>query len=151
MIVLKKDGRLIVDMELIKLTEFDLPFLLDVRNHESTRFNLEDDSVFDLSQCKSWFKSLEDPWYIIKVNSIPVGYFRTKGDSVGCDIHPVHRRNGYARKAYEKYLKDKEYAELWVFNDNFAKGLYESLGFKSSNEHRYIRNRLYIKMEFKRK
>ena len=39
-------------MELVLLTEEHLNFLLEVRNHESTRQFLENDSIFDIEQCK---------------------------------------------------------------------------------------------------
>jgi hypothetical protein len=136
-------------VELILLTREDLPFLLETRNDPTTRVNLENDSIFTLEQCKTWFDTLNSPWYIIKVDNLPVGYLRTSGSTVGCDIHPKYRRMGYAKKAYLKYLEDKSYADLWVFEDNFAKNLYVSLGFKELNETKYIRNRLYIKMEYK--
>jgi predicted GNAT family acetyltransferase len=50
--------------------------------------------------------------------------------------------------AYEIYLKDKTYATLWVFSDNFAKNLYEKLGFEPTGEAYLLRNRLYLKMEY---
>jgi len=126
----------------------DLSFLLEVRNHESTRVNLENDSTFTLNECEKWFGSLKSPWYIIEINSHKVGYFRTNGDEVGCDIHPDYRRKGYAKIAYEIYLKDKKYASLWVFDDNFAKQLYLNLGFKPTRDTKFIRERLYIEMEY---
>jgi RimJ/RimL family protein N-acetyltransferase len=132
------------------LTKEDLPFLLEVRNDYSTRYNLENDSIFTLEQCQVWFNNLKSPWYIIEINRFPVGYIRTNGDEVGCDIHPNFRRNGYAKMAYEIYLKDKTYATLWVFSDNFAKNLYKKLGFKETGEHGYLRGRNYIKMEYKK-
>jgi len=138
-------------VELTQLTESDLPFLLETRNDPTTRINLENDSVFNLDQCKIWFDTLTSPWYIIKVKGESVGYFRTDELTVGCDIHPNYRRKGYARQAYIEYLKDKKYADLWVFEDNFAKNLYIDLGFKEINETKLIRNRLYIKMEYNKK
>jgi hypothetical protein len=130
------------------LTKEDLPFLLEVRNDDSTRYNLENNSIFTLEQCQIWFDNLKSPWYIIEINRFPVGYIRTNEDEVGCDIHPNFRRNGYARMAYEIYLKDKTYATLWVFSDNFAKNLYKQLGFKETGEHGFVRGRSYIKMEY---
>jgi predicted GNAT family acetyltransferase len=50
--------------------------------------------------------------------------------------------------AYEIYLKDKTYASLWVFSDNFAKNLYKQLGFKETGERGFVRGRSYIKMEW---
>lgn len=130
------------------LTKEDLPFLLEVRNDYSTRRNLENDSIFTLDQCENWFDNLKSPWYIIEINRVSVGYFRTNGDEVGCDIHPDFRRKGYAKMAYELYLKDKIYASLWVFSDNFAKDLYLKLGFKETGEKGFIRGRSYLKMEW---
>ena len=130
------------------LSKEDLPFLLEVRNDYSTRNNLENNSIFTLDQCQNWFNNLKSPWYIIEVNRVSVGYFRTNGDEVGCDVHPDFRRKGYAKMAYELYLKDKTYASLWVFSDNFAKDLYLKLGFKEIDKREFIRNRNYIKMEY---
>ena len=131
------------------LTKEDLPFLLEVRNDYSTRNNLENNSIFTLDQCQNWFDNLKSPWYIIEVNRVSVGYLRTNEDEIGCDIHPNFRRKGYAKIAYELYLKDKTYASLWVFSDNFAKNLYLKLGFKETGEHGFVRGRSYIKMEYK--
>lgn len=132
------------------LNKKDLPFLLEIRNDDSTRFYLEDNSVFTLEECKKWFGSLISPWYIIEINNIKVGYIRTNKNEVGCDIHPKFRRKGYARMAYEEYLKDKKYAILKVFKDNFAINLYKKLGFVEVGESEIIRNRSYIKMEWKK-
>jgi len=133
------------------MTKHDLPFLLEVRNHVTTKNNLENDSIFSLNDCEKWFETLNSPWYIIEtINTEPIGYIRTNGDEIGCDIHPSHRRNGYARDAYKQYLKDKDYATLWVFEDNFAKILYEELGFVENGEQKTIRNRKYIKMIYKK-
>ena len=52
--------------------------------------------------------------------------------------------------AYELYLKDKDYASLWVFEDNFAKNLYEKLGFKLTGKSKIIRDRNYVYMEYKK-
>lgn len=135
-------------MVIRKLTKLDLPFLLEIRNHESTRVNLENDSIFDLEQCKKWFKNLKSPWFIIEVDNTPVGYIRTEDDYVGIDIHINHRRKGYAKKAFKKYLKNKQQAKLWVFNDNFAKELYLELGFIENGNSKTIRDRLYVEMEY---
>ena len=130
------------------LTKEDLVFLLEVRNNDSTRFYLEDDSIFNLKQCEEWFELLISPWYIIEINNIRVGYIRTNGDEIGCDIHPSYRRKGYARMAYKEYLKSIKYATLKVFNDNFAKELYKQLGFIVIGKIEMIRGREYLKMEY---
>ena len=137
-------------IELRPLTESDLEFLLEVRNDFTTRNNLEDDSVFTLEQCKMWFSSTDPKWYIIKNEGISVGYFRTNGNEVGCDIHPKYRRKGFAKMSYDVYLKNVNNASLWVFDDNFEKKLYESLGFKQTEKSKKIRNRNYIHMLWNR-
>ena len=138
-------------IKLKPLTKEDLPFLLEVRNNQSTRKYLENDSVFNLEQCTKWFNDTQPKWYIIlNKEEQKVGYLRTNGDDVGCDIHIEHRRKGYARLAYNEYLKDKDYATLWVFEDNFAINLYESLGFKTYGEFKMVRSRKYIYMDYKK-
>lgn len=133
-------------MVLRKLSIWDLPFLLEVRNDETTRVNLENDSVFTLEECAEWFLDKRPDWYIIEVDGNSVGYIRTNGNEIGADIHPEHRRKGYAREAYKLYLKDKKYASLWVFVDNFAKNLYTELGFVENGNTKTIRGREYIQM-----
>ena len=130
------------------LTENDLPFLLEVRNDESTRQFLEHDSKFTLKEALKWFRGGQPEWFIIEINRTPIGYIRTNGDEVGYDIHPNFRRRGYAKMAYELYLQDKDYASLWVFEDNFAIKLYKKLGFTPTGNSRIVRDRNYIKMEY---
>ena len=94
------------DFNLRFLTKEDLPFLLEVRNDQSTRNNLENNLFFTLENCKLWFSKLESPWFIILVDNNPVGYIRTNGNEIGCDIHPNHRRKGYAKMAYKKLMQN---------------------------------------------
>jgi hypothetical protein len=135
-------------MVIRELNELDLPFLLEVRNHESTRENLENNSVFSIEQCTKWFKTLNSPWFIIEVDNTPVGYIRIDNEYVGIDIHMNFRKKGYAKQAFLEYLKDKKYAKLWVFDNNFAKNLYIKLGFVETKNFKYIREKLYIEMEY---
>ena len=135
-------------VNLRKLTEEDLDFVLDIRNDFSTRNNLENNLVFSIEECKSWFEKNNPKWFIINSEGISVGYFRTNGATIGCDIHPKFRRRGFAREAFLEYLEDKSYADLWVFEDNFAIDLYSSLGFVRTGESKKIRNRDYIRMEW---
>lgn len=135
-------------MILSRLTEIDLPFVLEVRNDPTTRKNLENDSTFTLDECTKWFIETNPNWYIIEVNDNQVGYVRTSDDTVGVDIHPIYRRMGYAREAYKLYLKDKQYSTLWVFDDNFAKNLYVEIGFVENGNSKLIRNREYIEMVY---
>lgn len=137
-------------MILRELTIWDLPFLLDVRNNETTRVNLENNSVFILEQCTNWFLDTKPNWYIIEINDDRIGYIRTNGNEVGMDIHPRYRRLGYARQAYKLYLENKNDASLWVFVDNFAKTLYTELGFIETGNLKIVRNRKYIEMLWKK-
>lgn len=138
-----------VEVELIPLKESDLPFLVEVRNDESTRSQLKNDSYFTLEDCKEWFTDVRPDWLVIlNDNSNRVGYMRIDGDTIGVDIHPNFRRMGYARAAYKTYLKLIDYADLDVFEDNHAKKLYEELGFKETGEVQFIRDRKYLKMVY---
>ena len=152
----KQDGfipiaPIIHHIELVPLTEGDLPMLLSIRNDASTRQFLENDSIFTLPQCKKWFSNLDSPWYVIKYLGKSVGYLRTTSNGeIGVDIHPKYRRKGIARRAFIEYLSRIDEASLWVFEDNFAKELYEKLGFISTGNFKVIRNRNYIKMEYRK-
>ena len=50
--------------------------------------------------------------------------------------------------AYKKLMQNMSNATLWVFEDNFAKNLYYTLGFKETGEQKIIRERKYIKMTY---
>ena len=140
-----------MEVTLLSLLESDLPFLIEVRNDESTRSQLENDSLFTLEDCKEWFTKEQPEWLlIINHNLTKVGYMRIDGDTIGIDIHPNFRRKGYARLAYQKYLEDTDYADLWVFEDNHAKKLYEELGFVETGEYETLRDRKYLKMIYEK-
>ena len=140
-----------MEVTLLSLLESDLPFLIEVRNDESTRSQLENDSLFTLEECKEWFIKEQPEWLlIINHNLTRIGYIRIDGDTIGIDIHPNFRRKGYARLAYQKYLEDTDYADLWVFEDNHAKKLYEELGFVETGEYETLRDRKYLKMIYEK-
>jgi len=80
----------------------DLEFVNYVRNHNSTRFRLENFEKISIESTRKWFLETHPSWKIIEVSDNPVGYLRTSSDTgkticIGCDIHPDHRRNGYAK------------------------------------------------------
>lgn len=138
-------------ISLIPLKIEDLPFLLEIRNNPSTRENLEDNREFSLKECESWFETTKPDWFIVKnEEGEKVGYFRVKQSDIGCDIHPDHRKKGYAKKAFKEYLGEIKYATLWVFEDNFAYEFYQRLGFKENGEVKVIRNRPYIRMIYEK-
>lgn len=132
------------------LTIDDLSFLLEIRNHKTTRTYLENDTCFTYEQCIGWFKNLQSEWFIVEVDNKKIGYVRTDGDYVGVDIHMEYRKMGYATQVFLKYLENKSYAKLWVFDDNFAKKMYLKLGFTPTKNKKIIREREYIEMEYKR-
>lgn len=126
----------------------DLSYVSGIRNHISTRSNLEDDRIISMEETKDWFLQKKPEWYIIVHEDKNVGYVRTSNVTkssicIGLDIEPIHRRKGYARMAYESFIS-KLYNDgikvIWlrVFSNNFAKNLYSSLGFVSIN--REIKN-----------
>tara|TARA_Y100000361_G_scaffold71528_1_gene63299 strand:+ start:738 stop:2117 length:1380 start_codon:yes stop_codon:yes gene_type:complete len=167
------------NVRLRKLEEKDLKFLLEVRNDDSTRNFLYDNSIFNLDQAKEWFKTLKLPWFIIdrkhviefvtderrvmnnmgrdkyKIRWNEVGYFRRtmKDDGIeeiGCDIHPNNRRKGYAKEAYIERLKHMDKAILEVFEDNHARQMYFDLGFRDTGKTSYNRGRKEYQMIWKR-
>ena len=140
-----------MEVTLLSLLESDLPFLIEVRNDESTRSQLGNDSLFTLEDSTQWFKKEQPEWLlIINHNLTRIGYMRIDGDTIGIDIHPNFRRKGYARLAYQKYLEDTDYADIWVFEDNHAKKLYEELGFVETGEYETLRDRKYLKMIYEK-
>jgi ribosomal protein S18 acetylase RimI-like enzyme len=140
-----------MEITFVPLKKEHLNFLLSVRNEESTRTQLENDIEYSLDECEDWFKKSKPQWLVIfNENNEEVGYFRVDGDLIGCDIHPNFRRKGYARLAYQKYLEDTDYADLWVFEDNHAKKLYEELGFVETGEYKTLRDRKYLKMIYEK-
>jgi predicted GNAT family acetyltransferase len=92
-------------------------------------------------------------------NQHNVGYVRQywreiDGEKIielGADVHPKHRRKGYAKAAYIKLLKNLESACLWVFEDNFARNLYFELGFRDNGKTKINRGRKEYQMIWRRK
>lgn len=163
-----------------KMTEKDLPFLLEIRNDYSTRKWLANDEVFTLEQCSEWFKNLKNDWYIIEYcidissnkgfwntiisalnnlfGGIKVGYVRTSDETeeqiiIGCDIHPSYRGKGFATEALQQTIemyKNKN-IYLWVFLKNkIAIKLYYKLGFNFTGDFTRVREQMYMEMKLER-
>ena len=88
------------------LTESDLPFLLEIRNDESTRSMLGNDTRFTLSECEHLFNSTQPKWKMISYNDNPnVGYIRIEGNSIGIDIDQCFRRKVHSTWISRLYKK----------------------------------------------
>lgn len=125
-----------------KLTDDDLSFLNEVRNLVAFEF-LHDSRTFSLDQTREWFRENRPDYWVIRLRSQRIGYFRLANHCrhnrnlyVGADLHPDFQGQGYARIAYQKFLPFvfKEYdlhkVSLEVLSNNSrAISLYRKLGF----------------------
>jgi RimJ/RimL family protein N-acetyltransferase len=132
------------------LAESDLGFLLEVRNHATTRERLHHAAEFTFDETVHWFHTQRPKWWIIRdADGAPVGYLRSSDQdpqsyslAIGCDIHPERRRQGFARAAFEQLLDDLfagGWHRVWleVLPDNEpARALYHSLGFQEEGRKR---------------
>ena len=132
----------------------DLVFVNNLRNHDLTRYRLKNPNLISMEETHKWFKTTKPQWYIILIDEQKVGYIRTSSDSgeticIGCDIHPDHRRKGYAKTAYSQFmtsLYERGYLVIWleVFRDNIPEfNLYKQLGYieigsRTINEKEYV-------------
>lgn len=137
----------------------DGEFVLKIRNHESTRNQLENNSEFTLENFRAWFKKTSPKWLIIYDDQIElqVGYARLNYSKnslsveIGMDIHPEYRGLGIG---YDSYLSLLDLFKEWntftlkVFKDNIvAYNLYKKLGFKDiPGTEVIIRGRPYVDM-----
>lgn len=142
------------------MTFEDLPFLIEVRN--ACRFHLHDDKKVSLHDSVQWWQQQDPMFMIIQLHkgNIPVGYIRTshldmrnKRVMIGLDIHPDHRRQGYATEAYQLllhylfYRKGLHKVALEVLaNNTGAIAMYDKLGFTREGIKRdeILRNGQYI-------
>lgn len=129
------------------MDEDDLYFFNRVRNSSVEYLHSQD--THTLEECKEWFDKQTDPYYIMEVNGIPVGYIRTSmwwwgRESevyVGMDIAPEHRGKGYSIPFYEDFFHGLKTfghikrVKLYVRKDNErAIHIYKKLGFKIINK-----------------
>ncbi len=123
------------------MKEEDLSFFLEVRN-QSTEY-LHNDTKFTLEEATKWFNDTKPEYFIIKLGSKSIGYFRTSNWStdkttlyLGCDIHPNYRGYGFAQKAYIEMI-DSLYLTMEITsiklevlaNNDRAKHIYTKIGF----------------------
>ena len=133
-----------------RLSEADLPFLLEVRG--SCRGFLHDDRKFTLVESQSWFRNHRPEFYLLKLDGQAIGYFRTSNRSpadrsiyVGADLHAAFRGRGLAVPAYAAFfelIREQHgiaIARLEVLSHNtVAIGLYRKLGFEEVERKRAV-------------
>ena len=135
---------MITNIYLRQMSEDDLSFVNNIRNHSSTRKNLRNTQLITIEETISWFKESKPRWHIINASGEDVGYIRTSHDTgesicIGCDIDVNKRGNGYAHSAYKIFidqLYQEDYIVIWleVFKNNeIAMNLYKKLGFIFQN------------------
>jgi len=131
------------------LTDKDLPFLQEVRNHDETVRFLHDQRKFTLDETTVWFILNQPRWLIIEKDTQPVGYYRTsdldeknRSLKVGIDIHPHFRGQDISKDSFPLFLEVVErqgLERIWleVLPGNLrAINLYRTLGFEV--EGRYV-------------
>lgn len=127
-------------LEIKRLVLEDVEFLNEVRN-ECRQF-LHNPTAYTYYESVDWFNKLQYPYYIVLMDDVRIGYFRTsnwRNDSVyiGADFHKNFRGRGLAKAAYYLFLDhlfhylhtEKVYLEVLITNDR-ALNLYLDLGFK---------------------
>jgi len=134
------------------MIESDASFVLAIRNDQSTYPMLHDTRRFSAPEFVEWFRSRSPRWLTISDSNAgeKVGYIRTLWvDSdqtelqIGIDIHPAHRRLGYARAAYAALFERLTFKMvgtvcLEVLDHNFAaRALYDELGFRETGRRRF--------------
>ena len=124
-------------IEFKKMIKKDLPFYLEVKNDPITRKYIGDNDIITMEEAEVFLKNLPMLYYIILIDKIPVGILkrfiiREPYARYAIDIHPDHRRKGYARAAYKKIYKQsdkkKEVCLVRCFDDNLALPLHLELG-----------------------
>jgi RimJ/RimL family protein N-acetyltransferase len=125
------------------LTDKDLAFLQQVRNHPETVGFLHDQRTFTYEETTVWFIVNQPKWYIIEKDAEPVGYWRTsdldernKTLKVGLDLHPDHRGLNISKDSFPLFLAIVErqgIERIWLEvlpNNLRAFNLYRTLGFE---------------------
>jgi RimJ/RimL family protein N-acetyltransferase len=134
-----------VELSFSLMTLEDLPLFLDIRNN--SKDFLHNNNEFTLTECTQWFVESSPEFYMIKMGSKSIGYFRTsklnknnQSVYIGCDIHTAYRGYSLGYKSYLGFIEmiQKKHnltsidLEVLSTNDR-AIGLYKKLGFKTTN------------------
>ena len=125
----------------VPLTGADLPFLVEIRNE--CRSVLHDDRRFTVDDARQWFEMQRPEFWLIQLDGVPIGYFRTSCHSsvnrsmmVGADLHKDYRQRGLGYRSWCAFL-NKQFVDrnlnkvaLEVLATNArAHALYSKLGF----------------------
>jgi len=125
----------------VPLTVADLPFLVEIRNE--CRSFLHDDRAFTVDEARQWFEMQRPEFWLIQLDGVPIGYFRTSCHSsanrsmiVGADIHKDYRQRGLGYRSWTAFLNrqfvdrnlNKLALEVLATNTR-AHALYRKLGF----------------------
>ena len=134
-------------LSLSRMRLADLEAVLEIRNHPSTLEMLHHPQAFTLEECKKWFQEQRPQWLMVRDDNTILGYVRTsdwnleeRKITIGCDIHPAHRRKGYATQVYGQLLPllaecGWRFVDMRVLKKNGpALGLYDKLGFRKAEE-----------------
>ena len=134
-----------------ELLKEDLEFLNKVRN--LSRHMLHDNKYYTLEDTTKWFDENNPEFYIIYLDEIKIGYFRTsnliKNESIyiGADLHPDYKGKGLAYESYLKFIPfiskkhNLKKLKLEVLSTNkIALNLYKKLNFEIVNEIEFLRD-----------
>ncbi len=125
------------------LVESDLPLVHHIRNHPDTLPFLHDQRSFSITDTIAWYHASNPKWLAIENDQTAVGYVRmsdhdvrNRNVKIGIDIHPQHRRQGFATAAYRLLFEqlivegwNRVWLEVLPSNTN-AIELYKRLGFQ---------------------
>lgn len=144
-----------VVLQQISIEDYD--YWIELNNDPENLHFMESDREFDNEDFRAILSSDLVKWYLIKelnddLEYYSVGlftvYVRNSELYLGIIIDKNYRRQGFARKAFEDYLKYMDEAgivtNLCYFTDNFAAKLYESLGYIPTGEKKIVRGREFI-------
>jgi len=143
---------------MITLTKIDIAdreYFLRINNEEYALRWMECDRPYD---DELFFHILHYPlvtWYIIKDGRKKVGLFTSYSVNnklfAGIIIDEQHRRQGYARKAFEVYLRSTDSyptdTYLSCFIDQPAIELYRELGYVETGDAKMVRGKEFIEMK----
>lgn len=139
-----------------EMVEDDLHFFLKIRNSVSFEF-LHNSKEYTIDECKIWFQSKKDDYYIIEYDNNNIGYFRTSNliDNetiyIGADLDVNYRGKGLGFICYnlfipfivKKHNLKKINLEVLETN-NVAINLYKKLGFIIYKEEPFNKNNIII-------